>query len=292
MPVQWGPQEFDDMDFDVLMVTYVRDNPDFLNEAIQSVTLNQTIKPAHVVVVVNGPIPPRNEEVLQFWIESLGPDSFILVRLPENYGLGYALNAGLESCNSSWIARMDSDDLSVPDRFRLQTEFLKNHPEIRLLGGAIRTFRGERLSDPLTYPTELEAIRKFICRGSPFAHPSVMIHKEVLIHNPYKSNLFNPKTGSSNEDIELWFRLVRQRLPMANLSEVVLLFRVTDSFYSRRSLTKALDEFKIYLQGIHSIFRLSWRLIFPFARFLMRCMPSGISFWLYRFRNTLYRYSS
>ena len=60
MPVQWGPQEFDDMDFDVLMVTYVRDNPDFLNEAIQSVTLNQTIKPAHVVVVVNGPIPPRN----------------------------------------------------------------------------------------------------------------------------------------------------------------------------------------------------------------------------------------
>jgi hypothetical protein len=48
------------MDFDVLMVTYVRDNPDFLNEAIQSVTLNQTIKPAHVVVVVNGPIPPRN----------------------------------------------------------------------------------------------------------------------------------------------------------------------------------------------------------------------------------------
>jgi hypothetical protein len=53
-----------------------------------------------------------------------------------------------------------------------------------------------------------------------------------------------------------------------------------------------LDEFKIYLQGIHSIFRLSWRLIFPFVRFLMRCMPSGISFWLYRFRNTLYRYSS
>jgi len=285
------------MNFDVLLVTYYKDKPEFLMEAIRSVYDDQTMKPSGIVLVVNGPLHQSHEVVIRHWLLKLGEAVFKVIRLDKNHGLGHALNQGLAFCSSNWVARMDSDDISLPQRFELQTQFLQKYPEILLVGGAIQPFytseSGEEIEQeslrPLSYPADSKAIKEFVCRGSPFAHPSVFIHKNLLLHYPYKSNLFHARTGSGNEDIDLWFRLVQDKIPMANIPEVVLKFRMTAHFFARRSVSKSLSEFRIYVNGILRLFGFSWRLFFPISRLIMRLSPDFVSRMLYRWRNQIYR---
>jgi glycosyltransferase involved in cell wall biosynthesis len=285
------------MNFDVLMVTYAKDASDYLSDAIRSIYEDQSVKPCNVVLVVNGLLPEDNEKVIEYWQARLGILVFKVIRLDCNLGLGHALNEGLVHCSSDWVARMDADDLSMPKRFELQVDYLKENPDIQLLGGAIQPFYtlkgGSDLVDQnqgvLMYPSNFNSIRLFISKGSPFAHPTIFAKKQLLKNYPYRSNLFNPQTGSSNEDIELWFRLVKDRIPMANISKVVLKFRITDNFYSRRSISKAFAEFRIYCNGIYRLFGCTWRFIFPFTRLIIRLSPHFVSKFLYKKRNELYR---
>jgi len=277
------------MEFSVLMVTYGKDHPEHLSQALRSVSLDQTLLPTEIVLVVNGALNPDLEQVIDQWSIQLVNIVFRVVRLPVNGGLGHALNRGAEECTTNWIARMDADDISLPNRFLWQCQYLLDHPSLVLLGGAIEILEESNGHRTHFYPENEAAIRDFIVRGSPFAHPSIMIRRDILLRYRYQSQSFHAKSGSGNEDIELWFRLVQDRWPMGNLDQVILRFRVNDRFYSRRSHSKAWTEMIIYLRGIRALYGWDRRLIFPVLRWLTRLMPQGVNRVLYRYRNALYR---
>ena len=108
---------------------------------------------------------------------------FRVVRLPENGGLGKALNEGLKYCSCEWIARMDTDDLSAPDRCEKQLKFLEEHPEVDAVSGTIAEFQGDALDGKTaetavisykTVPETQKEIAAYIKQRNPINHPCVM----------------------------------------------------------------------------------------------------------------------
>ena len=99
----------------VLMATYQRETPERLQRSLKSI-FNQTIAPDQLVLVVDGPIPGSQEVVISDYRQDRRIKDVEIVRLKQNVGLGPALNAGTAYCKGEWIMRMDTDDISLPER--------------------------------------------------------------------------------------------------------------------------------------------------------------------------------
>lgn len=111
--------------YSVLMSLYIKEKPEYLNLAIQSM-VEQTLMPDEIVIVKDGPITNELQEILDNYTKKY-PKLFNIVGYKENKGLGYALNYGLEHCRNELIARMDTDDISKLNRCERQIErFNKN----------------------------------------------------------------------------------------------------------------------------------------------------------------------
>lgn len=264
------------MPISVLMAVYNGDNPLHLTRAITSITTEQTIKPDQVVLIVDGPI---HKSLKQAVIKNneVHPSLEVYWR-PKNEGLATCLNYGLTFCRGNFIARMDADDISCPSRFEKQIEYLEENPEVGIVGGYIEEFGADITNRIIKYPlNDLKLKSKMIFR-SPFAHPSIMIRKNVLIKYRYNESCIY------SQDIELWFRMKKQGEVFSNIPEVLLKYRITKNFYKRRSLKKAFGEFKIYVKGIYQTEGLNWRLIIPVFRLLFRLFPSSVSRLIYTHR--------
>ena len=125
------------MNFSVIISVYKNDNADFFRLALDSISTKQRLKPKQIVVVEDGPVPEEIEQVFDE-IKDRNPDiEFNIIKKPINEGLASALNTAIDKCKYEWIARMDSDDYSVPERFEKQFAFINDHPEISVVGGAM-----------------------------------------------------------------------------------------------------------------------------------------------------------
>jgi len=114
------------MNFSVLLSLYVKEKPQFLRECLESLK-NQTLPATEIVMVYDGAITTELEEVVTQFITIL---PIKIIRLPQNVGLGKALNEGLKHCSYNWVFRMDSDDICLPNRFEKQVIFITQHPLI------------------------------------------------------------------------------------------------------------------------------------------------------------------
>lgn len=254
--------------FSVLMSVYNKERHEYLQKALESIWDEQTLKPTEIVIVEDGPLTPDLYFVLSLWKERLD-DKLIRVPLDVNTGLANALNVGIKYCTGDFIARMDSDDISASTRFENQIKFLNSNKNVTLLGGSIQEFNNSSNNLKIrTYPADTQSARKYIVKASPFAHPAVMLRKELLTTDNLYSNEFN-----ANEDIELWFRILKGGYEVANIPDVVLYFRVSDNFYQRRSKTKAINEFKVFWNGILDLHGLTWKLAYPVLRLVLRFSP-------------------
>ena len=117
----------------LLITTYHGEDHRCLQRALDSVR-GQTLAPAEVVLVVDGPVDALQEAV----ITRVSSNGYMgapvkVIKLARNDGLANALNVGLEYCSGSWVARMDSDDVSDRRRLEIQWTYLKEHPEIDVL---------------------------------------------------------------------------------------------------------------------------------------------------------------
>jgi len=153
-----------------------------------------------------------------------------------NMGLAATLNRCLKLAKGEYIARMDDDDISLPDRFEKQVLFLENNPDYAIVGGAIRLYDekgpyGIRYSEK--YPD-----KKRIFLGSSFEHPTVMIRKDALV----KANGYTISTYTRRaEDYDLWNKLYYMGYKGANLQEVVLYYFESISSYKKRKFKHRLD---------------------------------------------------
>ncbi|GHU17462.1 hypothetical protein FACS1894163_08380 [Spirochaetia bacterium] len=120
------------------------------------------------------------------------------------------------------------------------------------------------------YPAFIDGKSKYLFKGTPIAHPTVIIRTEIL-----KKYLYNTDT-SSNEDIDLWFRLLLDGYSIENINEPLIKYRITSKTFQRRNYKKALNEFKIYWHNLIKLHGISLLLIYPLVRFISRLLPAGI----------------
>lgn len=212
----------------VLFSIYIGNHADQVTDAINSV-LNQTLRPDQIVVVCDGPVHPDLDSMLRRWEEEHGALMTIL-RLPVNVGLGNALQEGLKNCRCELVARMDGDDISLPDRFEKQASFLHRHQEVGVLGGWIREFESDPniLGSVRTAPTGRDEVARYAKYRNPINHPSVMFRREIVL------NAGGYITVHNFEDYYLWMRLLKQGVYIDNIPEIILKYRAGPSFYSRR----------------------------------------------------------
>ncbi|OYR83508.1 glycosyl transferase family 2 [Halorubrum ezzemoulense] len=214
--------------FSVLMATYEGDEPDDLSRAIQSVT-DQTVLPDEIVVVADGPLNTELEAILDDF-ESTYPDILTRTALSTNQGLGAALNHGVETCSHEWIARMDSDDIAVNDRFERQLHHLDKNQEIDVLGGYIGEFdqNPDDLNQIREVPTTHDGIASMGRFRCPMNHPSVMFRRSAVIE------VGNYRPLRSMQDYELWMRMLSQGYTLENLPTVLVKCHAGDDLYHRR----------------------------------------------------------
>ncbi len=147
----------------------------------------------------------------------------------ENRGLVYSLNRGLEAARADLIARLDADDIAMPRRLSRQVEFMKDHPEVALLGSAITLIdeNGRTLKD-VVYPTGSDLVKSSLSRYCAVAHPSVMMRRTpVLGLGGYRPAFRHA------EDYDLWLRIA-ERHSIDNLKEPLVLYRQHDGNISVR----------------------------------------------------------
>lgn len=216
--------------YSVLMSVYAGEDPAFLQEAIDSM-YRQTIPTDDFVLVCDGPLTDELEAIVAFNRQRLS-DSFHVVRLPEHRGLAPALNTGLRFCRHECIARMDSDDISHPQRCGKQLVRFQEDPELAILSGTVAEFEGTptRITGQRTLPSGYGDICRFSRKRSPFNHPAVMYRKSaVLAAGGYDESY------PYFEDYDLWIRMLQNGFRGENLREPILYMRAGLGMYRRRS---------------------------------------------------------
>lgn len=262
----------------VLMSVYKSEQARKLNRCLKSVWIDQTRKPDQIVLIKDGPLGDELEHVIEDWKSDLG-EIIVTHQNEKNIGLTKSLNIGLQYVKSDYIARMDSDDVSLPTRFAIQEKFLNEHPEIAVLGGNTQEFDDTHECLLVRNYPKKDEIRKFIARACPLEHPAVMMRTSLFTEMGIRYD----ERYRNTQDLALWFDVLRAGLEIDNLDDIVLLFENDDTIYKRRSRSKAMNELKIYTRGIYSLYGLfTYRYIYPITRYAFRMMPVSFMKWVYR----------
>ena len=127
------------MNYSVLMSVYHKEKPEFLKQSMDSIW-NQTVQTNNFVLVCDGPLSDELNRVIEE-MEAEHKGILDVIRLPENKGLGIALNEGLKHCKNEIVARMDSDDICRNDRCERQMLVFENDPEISIVSGTVEEFK-------------------------------------------------------------------------------------------------------------------------------------------------------
>ena len=229
--------------YSVLMAVYKKEDPIFFRQSIESM-LVQTLPFSDFVLVCDGPLTRELEGVIH-WAEKKLGDRLQCIRLKENRGLGYALRTGVPRCRCSVIARMDSDDISRPDRCEKQFRILEQDG-YAIVSGTLEEF-AETPGDLQRFrilPRTSAEIRNYAAKRNPFNHPCVMYRKEEVL------KVGNYQNFPGFEDYCLWIRMLMNGAEGYNIQEPVLDMRTGNGMYSRRgglSYLRWLLRFQRYL---------------------------------------------
>ena len=183
----------------------------FLKEAVDSM-LSQTFSDFELIVL-NDCSPDNAEEVMDTYKDL----RIVRYRGETNVGLGNVLNVGISMARGEYIARMDSDDISLPQRLQFQVDYLDSHPEFDLVSVGMREF-GKRERDHY-YDNDTEQIKFNALLYSPVLHASSMWRKKSF------EGLLYDQTFVPSEDYDLWTRALVKGVRMRNLPEILYLYR-------------------------------------------------------------------
>jgi len=266
----------------VVLPVYKKDKIGYLRLAVESIVAQSYVE-YHLYIGVDGPVG----DDLADYLKQLEKKSIIsVVWFEENRGLACVLNDLISICKEErydYYARMDADDISLPDRFEKQVKYLEEHPDVDVVGGAIEEIdgndqlRGKHVEYPLTH----EECRKFFRYRDPLAHPAVMFRARYFekVVSGYRNEY------RKNQDTMLWFDGFMNGCVFANLKDTVLHFRVNDDFYNRRNGWKrAKQMLRDRLMMNKALgYDLSANL-FAFGMFCMTVSPSWVKKILYKIR--------
>lgn len=195
----------------------------------------------------------------------------ILLRNTENQGLACALNRCLSEAEGEFIARMDVDDLCVPERFAYQKNFLTEHPEYDLVGSQMIMLddNGEKtFSREIPVPTGKELPLK-----SPFAHPTVLMRRYVLERlGGYSVEKYTRRC----EDLELWYRFFAMGMKGYNLPQYLYIKKQGLEDYRRRKVIHGVEMFVIHLRGLRMLHSPAYKYVLAVKPVVSAMIPKRI----------------
>lgn len=215
----------------VLLPVYKNDKIDYINLSVESI-IRQIYSNFHLYIGVDGPVSDDLRDALNL-LEL--HSQVTVVWYNENRGLACVLNDLLEMCFAEgfqFVARMDADDISIDNRLKKQMEYIEEHPEIDVVGGAIEEIdeNGILRGKKIVYPLGHNECYKFFAKRNPHAHPAVLFRKRFFDKIGHK---YRPEYRQ-NQDTMLWYDGMMAGTKHANIPDVVLKFRITDTLFKKR----------------------------------------------------------
>lgn len=249
----------------VIMSTY--NAGEFLNEALESIS-KQTFED-FTVKIIDDNSTDHTVSIINEWSEKDSRIELVKVN-KENCGLTRNLNYLINLSESKFIARMDSDDIALPERFEKQFQFLEKNPEISVLGTwAFNVNEQGKILNKRYVPIDINGIKKMIGKANPIIHPTAMMRTEQI-----------RSVGGYNEnfrvaqDYELWFRCLSKGLLLANLPEFLFKYRVIEGHVSKRKMSHRILDAKIRWRGTGLLmFPLQSRVLYTAIPIVLGLMP-------------------
>jgi glycosyltransferase involved in cell wall biosynthesis len=259
----------------IILPVYRGDNISFFKQSINSL-IGQSYSNIKIIIGVDGTIGDKlksclvnfesNVKIKLFWFE-------------QNRGLAIVLNDLLTYCfkeGYEYVARMDADDISMPERISQQVAFLQAHPSIDVVGGAIKEIdeNSEYRGKTIYYPKGPEECYKFFSYRNPHAHPAVLFRKSFF----EKADCMYRPEYRQNQDTMLWYDGMIKGTMHANISDVVLYYRMTDSLFKKRRngwsfAKKQLTDRKMINKGLgYGV----WAQFYAYCMFIMLISPAWI----------------
>lgn len=212
----------------VLMSVYIKEKPEYLRAALESV-MSQTYPADEVLLIEDGPLTEELHDVIGEYQKQY-PAVITTFAFEQNQQLGRALAKGVELCRNELVARMDTDDIAMPDRIEKQVSYMQAHPEVHVLGGAIREFNDEGTTDRVKLmPKTQQEVMSYVKNRNPLNHMTVMFRRSAILevgnyqHFPYL------------EDYSLWSRMLSKGYQIRNIDEILVKARTSMALVKRRS---------------------------------------------------------
>lgn len=264
--------------FSVLISVYIKEKPEYLKEALDSI-INQTLMPDEIVLVKDGKLTKELDIIIQTYVEKY-ENLIKTIPLEKNAGLGIALQKGVLNCAYDIIARMDTDDIAHPERFEKQINFLINNPDIDIAGSYISEFDGnpENIYAYRQVPITHDEIYKFAKFRCPMNHMTVMFKKQSVVQSG------NYKHFPNIEDYFLWGRMLNHGYRFANIPENLVNVRAGRVMLNRRAKLKYFFniEYKIQTAFLDMKFINKYQFFRNIIlKFLLRAIPAWFRTFIY-----------
>lgn len=267
--------------YSVLTTLYEKENPHYLRECLDSM-LAQTIPPSEYVIVKDGPITTELQQVLDEYCQEYS--IFKIIELKVNSGCGPASIVGMEACTNNFVARIDSDDISLPNRCELELEVLQKEEDLAVVGSDIIEFEEDpnNITAIKRMPATPEEIYKFGKYRNPFNHSTVMMRKNIV----QRFGGYAPLRRSL--DLELFTKLLLNGCKCRNINIPLVKFRTGSSRIKRKkNWTNFKCDLEVYKRNYdQNYISLFDYLYVVFRQLIFFLMPTKLASYLY---NLIYR---
>jgi UDP-glucose 4-epimerase len=235
----------------VLMSLYIKEKPEYFKASMDSI-LAQTYPADEIVLMEDGPLTEELYQAVAEYEELCRQNDrypeLHIHAFQENRQLGRSLAKGVELCRNELVARMDTDDIAMPERLAKQVAYMDAHAEVSVSGGAIREFNDEGTTDRVKMmPKTQDEILEYVKIRNPLNHMTVIFRKSAVLeagnyrHFPYL------------EDYSLWSRMLAAGYQIRNLDDVLVKARTSMNLVKRRSGWAYYQNFKKLRQLQHEL---------------------------------------
>ena len=239
-----------------------------IDEALNSL-INQTYKNIEIIICDDGSSDKTYEKIIKY--KEKYPNMFTVLRNSKNLGLNMTLNKCLKQARGEYVGRMDADDISLPNRFKKQIEFLKTNPEYSFVSSNMIYF--DETGDWGVSSVKQKPTKKDFMYNTPFPHAPVLIKKKAFLEvNGYTVN----KKLLRVEDYHLWVKLYSKNYKGYNIQEPLYKMRDDKAAYNRRTLRNRINGFYVRLYAIKKLKLPIYAYLFSIRPLVLIFLPRNI----------------
>gem|GEM_PF-692594 len=225
----------------VSVITAVYNTERYLSDTLKSV-LEQSFEDWEHVLIENG-----SQDSCRQILRRCTDPRVRIIELDHNIGVTGAFNCGIEHAHGEYIAILDSDDIALPDRLKVQVNFLDAHPNVALVGGRAILFGDHQADEPSElFPAEHEEIVREFCDRTPLGHSTVMYRADIA-----RAVGGYPDNYKYAQDCGFYLRLIQNNFRLANLEDFLVRFRIHPQQASEHpdwAITRSRDNVTVFFQ--------------------------------------------